>query len=366
MMKKVVLLLVGLIIVNSAASIELNASRSTGVAPLSVHFTAGFTDSSPTERGFHNYDYSWDFDDSLSGNWGTIGKSKNEAKGPVAAHVFESSGSYTVTLTVRDGSGVIDTRTFEIIVTDPDIVYSGTTTCVSSTADFVGCPTGANQVTTDDLTTITGYADAGERLLFNRGSSWNSGALDFPNNAGPVSIGAYGTCSSPDSLGICSNAPHITVTGNWFINFNNKQDWRISDLYFTGSGASAIDGLIDVQKILMLRLKVTGFGVPVGNGHWKNYPDDLIDQIMLVENDISGGATNCVYIGSERIAIMGNKIYDADDSHVLRVWQSYLGVISHNIISGASINSVSGRHALKLHGPPESGIGGGYWRRSIT
>ena len=58
-----------------------------------------------------------------------------------------------------------------------------------------------------------------------------------------------------------------------------------------------------------------------------------------------------MYIGSERLALLGNIARDADESHVVRVWQGYLGVISHNIISGSSLTTDSGRHALKLHGP---------------
>ena len=39
---------------------------------------------------FHNCDFTWNFDDLSSGNWGTNNKAKNSAKGAVAAHVFEN------------------------------------------------------------------------------------------------------------------------------------------------------------------------------------------------------------------------------------------------------------------------------------
>lgn len=344
-------------ITSTASSNVSNASRSSGVAPLSVHFTAGFSASSPTERGFHDNDYSWNFGDSLSGSWGTDNKSKNEAKGPVTAHVFETPGSYTVTLTVRNASGIINIDTFNITVTDPDIVYSGTnTTCICDIAnnDFTGCPVGATQVATDDISQIATYAGAGRRILLHRGSSWTSNGVNIPNNTGPMTIGAYGSCSNPDELGICSNAPHITLTEGSFCHLSNKQNWRISDIYFTGSADNVIGGAIGMQRILLLRLKVAGFNTPIVLSHWKNNADDLIDQIAFVENDISDANINCVYIGSERIALLGNRLYDAIGSHVLRVWQAYLGVISHNIISGASVESGTGRHALKLHGPSQT------------
>ena len=46
-----------------SAEIPRSVSRTTGVAPLSVNFIAGFNYSTATERSFHNLDYSWDFGD---------------------------------------------------------------------------------------------------------------------------------------------------------------------------------------------------------------------------------------------------------------------------------------------------------------
>jgi len=334
-------------------------SRTSGVAPLSVHFTAGFNASSATDRGFHNYEYAWNFGDPTSGNWGTNGRSKNLAKGPVAAHVYENPGTYTATLAIRDATGVVDTDSFSITVTDPDVVYSGTnTTCISDTANnnFTGCPAGATRVSTDDISRITNYIGSGRRVLLHRGSSWTSSGVNMPSNAGPVTISAYGAGINQDEFGIYSNAPKITLTSGNFIDLSRKQNWRISDLSFIGSGGSGgiFGGAINVQRILIMRLKTTGFGVPIGLSHWKERVSDLIDQITLVSNDISSATEYCVYIGSERLVLLGNKMDDAGLSHVLRVWQAYKGVIQHNFISGSSTQNANGRHALKFHGPQES------------
>lgn len=336
---------------------QKGVSRNSGVAPLSVHFKADYKPSSSTERGFHNYDYTWNFGDTSSGNWGTTGKSKNAAKGPVAAHVYETPGIYTATLTVRNATGVIKTNTFAITVSDPDVIYSGTkTTCISDTAhsDFSGCPTGAARVTTDDLSRISNYIGAGRRVLLDRGSSWSSGGINMPNNSGPVTIGAYGTCIDPDELGICSNAPQVNMSGT-FCDMSNKQDWRITDLSFAGPRGTGgvLGGIINVQRILALRLKATGMDGHIGMSHWKESPADLIDHYMIVSCNFFDATNNSVYIGAERLALLGNKIDKVSDSHVVRVWQGYLAVISHNLISGSSIDSNTGRHALKFHGPGE-------------
>lgn len=96
-------------------------SRISGVAPLSVHFFSDFVDSVSGEDRidrFHHYDYTWNFGDTGSGNWGTSGKSRNMAKGAVAVHVFENTGDYHVTLTIRDHSGIAGTENYT--VSDPD------------------------------------------------------------------------------------------------------------------------------------------------------------------------------------------------------------------------------------------------------
>jgi len=180
------------------------ASRTTGVAPLYVHFSADFTGDPAAARGFRDFEYSWNFGDPASGYWGTNGASRNLAKGGVAAHVYEKPGTYTVSLFVRDSWGKLGQNFFTIKVDDPDQYYAGNkTVCVSDVAsnDFTGAPPGALLVATDDLASITGYATAGSRILFRRGSSWNTGGLSWPENGGPVTIGAFGAGIGVDGLG---------------------------------------------------------------------------------------------------------------------------------------------------------------------
>ena len=263
------------------------ASRTSGVAPLSVHFTAGFSNNTTTTRNFHNLDYTWDFGDPGSGTWGTSGKSKNTAKGPVTTHIFETAGTYTVYLIVKSGTTVVDTGSFKITVQDPDSVYSGINTiCVSDTAnkDFTGTPAGARLIATDDLSTIVRYATAGSRILLHRGSSWTTNGLSFPNNAGPVTIGAYGTGTGRDSSGIYNNAPLITVKGGSFCKLDNKQDWRITDLHLVNNERTGgpFGGAFNMQRILFQRLRIEGFYVGLGWTHWNDDRNLMtIDQMVI-------------------------------------------------------------------------------------
>ena len=140
--------------VSSSVTAALSASRTSGPAPLAVFFDAtGTTSSDGTVNTWRQVGYSFNFGDSEV-NWSTTGNSKNVQRGgPLAAHVFESAGTYTVKVCARDSSGGsndgdTDQTSIEITVTDPDTVYSGTSTvCLSISGTFTGAPEGATQST---------------------------------------------------------------------------------------------------------------------------------------------------------------------------------------------------------------------------
>lgn len=341
------------------ASIE--ASRLSGVAPLCVVFVAEAGSPVDGGRSFHDCEFAWDFGDEGGGKWGTSGRPRNEAKGGVAAHVFEAPGTYTVTMTVRDSSGIAASSNVRIKVEDPGLVYAGEkTVCVSTGADFSGAPAGSLNLTTGDLSTVTQYATAGRRILFRRGDSWSAAGLSWPSNAGPVTLGAFGAATGVDALGIAANAPAIIVTSGSFLPLDGKQDWRFMDLRLIDATKTcgSIGGNQEMQRDLFLRMKVEGFETSLGWSHWNTSRLMAVEQMAIVSCDVSGGGSNVVYVGGEHLAVLGNIIRDADESHVLRVWQAYKGVISENLVSGSSLTSGAGRHALKLHGPGYSTLHG--------
>lgn len=325
------------------------ASRTSGLAPLAVFFDAGVAASTESSAPFHDLDYTWDFGDPDSGTWGPSGKSKNTDKGPLAAHVYETAGTYTASLTVRDSNGMVGSPTeFTITVTD---FSAANTTCISTGTDFTGCPAGATtrpNITTTLETELAAATDANERVLLKRGDSWTlSSTPSFPNNYGPVHIGAFGTCSSPDELGICSNNPSITSSAG-FLGTDYKRDWRVTDLTYSGAG-TVVGGGIDSRNILGARLNVSGGGtavsgsVPVrdNDDHWREGLFSISCRTMNV--------SVMTWIGSEKLVMMGN-IHGSTgttSSHIIRIWNSYKGVFSHNLVYGA----LSGLHALKFHGP---------------
>lgn len=233
---------------NVVGNVRIIESRTIGVAPLAVHFEA-----EATSEEFHSKDYTWDFGDSAGGNWGTNNNSKNSAKGAISAHVFETPGTYEVTLTVKNGAGDIQSAITQIIVEDPEEIYvSQNTTCVNPAGDndFSKAPAGARLISTDNLSEITQYDATGSRILLKRGASWTIHDLVWPEVDGPVTIGAYGEGNQPDSFGIYENAPLITVNSGGFFDIGNHKDWRIMDLAFVDETKSnnVIGGVYFSQK----------------------------------------------------------------------------------------------------------------------
>lgn len=85
---------------------------------------------------------------SVTFRYSRLARSKNVASGgPLAAHVFETPGTYNVSMTVQKGD-YSDTETVEITVADPDVYYAGAATIyVSSAGDFSAAPGGATTST---------------------------------------------------------------------------------------------------------------------------------------------------------------------------------------------------------------------------
>lgn len=350
-------------------------SRYSGVAPLSVHFLAGWQQGDEEVGDFHTLDYTWDFGDTSAGTW-QDGASKNSAKGAVAAHIYETSGNYTATVTVKQGSTTIRTETFNISVNNANTYYSGTaTTCVNPAgdSDFTGAPSGCRQVQTNDLSTITQYATTNSRVLLKRGCSWTiTSSLSWPTDVTGVTIGAYGTGTNPDARGIFDNNPYITVVGDvTFWSENLKQDCRLMDIegynYDSedteenerlGRYGFMISGSYSMQRNLVLRVKTYGFDTSCTLSHYNTSPVMMNDQLVIANCDFENAWNTEIYIGAERLAVLGNNLHDTRESHVIRIWQNYRGVMKHNYCSGSSLGSnLRGESALKFHGPYETQIG---------
>jgi hypothetical protein len=387
---------------SGTTTLSVAASRASGLAPLSVFFDATGTVSRVTLRPFHDIEYRWTFGE-ISGpgvaRWSHGSRagvsSRNFATGPIAAHVYETPGTYPVTVT--DGAKTVS-YTCQITVQNPDIVFAGArTACFSTSGHFDGCPSAATRVTTADFQAVAKWATASNsvrRLLMRRGEKWTTASTAQIAVPGPGLIGAFGAGARPviaTAVGM-SEAAAISFSGH---TTPTMKDWRLMDVSIEGSpnvgtkvwGIGAGGG---IDQLTILRVNANAFWVgllfvdtlldihnadpdPAVRGH------HVWDQLSIVDMDITNvpHSTNDrstggigTYFAGERVFYAGNMIDNAGTvvpnvSHVARF--TYLGkaVISNNTLNRAGPT----QHSIKLHAPAwgsrgvdAAGIGGGHTR----
>jgi PKD repeat protein len=329
------------------------AARTNGVAPLSVFFDAAETTSAVTAIPFHELDYRWDFGDPGSGAWPTDGRSRNCASGPVAAHVFEAPGTYTVTLIVGDLLGEQATQTLVITAEDADAVFAGTNTvCVSQQADFVGAPAGARQIVTNQFAALAAFFAPRMRLLLRRGETWTNAATVRLNAAGPGILGAFGPGAAP-VLAVTNASSMLTLSSS----SPRLDDWRIMDIAFDGNLVGAW-GLIAngvVTRLLLLRLSLRDFhgGLVMPTSILNYYGTTaMYDQITLADatftHCVGGGGGNILYIEAQRLSLQGCVLWDSRNvEHILRTPWLSKAVISHNDMRDQALY----KHVVKMHAP---------------
>jgi len=351
--------------------------RVSGVAPLAVHFNAVGTTATATARPFHELEYRWSFGDASSGNWGDrstgssgtgANTSRNVARGPVAAHVYETPGTYVLNLTVTDGTNTISNSCVQIAVQDPNLVYANANTvCISSTgipsggAD--GCPSGAAGFQLSDFcSAVTTHRGTGKRLLFRGGQTFSCAAGTTVPNNGPWTIGSYGgglarilsSQATGNVIGIGAGAGIFPADG------------RLMDLEITtsappGNTLISVRGIGNFDKLTLLRLNIHDIGdgpqflvnlVNVaGNTH-------VWDQLTIADSTIrtiTGGAgTHGLFLFASRLALLGNLIDDTfGGEHLARLDYHNGSVISHNALR----NGAAGKETMAIRGTENNPAG---------
>jgi hypothetical protein len=341
----------------------ITASRTTGVAPLAITFDALAT-TAPllTALTFSEIRYFWRFGDDRGTFWMTGanpgGNNKNEAYGPVAKHVFETSGNYTVELVashINNAGQLIQTTVSrsDIVVTNADTVFASNTIYISQSGVPVpgvgGVPMGANVQQVTNWTTLQTLAQTYKRILLRRGDTWDiNGGITFgASQAGPGIIGAYGTGNKPV---ISQNIDTVGMTFG-----DNGDDWRLIDLKVTSNDLAyfPFSRAIMMQHgsdLLLLRTDVEKAGrILVEAGTNEGYTD--LGHGMYIVDSVIGpvGATTpaiCLYTSSvDRLGVLGCTIIGSKD-HGTRWQGTALSVFSNNTSSGHR----DGSHCLTIRG----------------
>ena len=179
-------------------SVILRTRKSGGsVAPCGVVAIGDGTTSTQTSRPWDEIEYFTTFGKVGAGNYRDVGqqnRSKNESRQMVCGTMYETSGTYTITMYATDGVD-FGSDTKNVVIANPDTTFSGTNTvCASTDGDFTGAPSGSNNITTSDFDTfVTTHKGAGKRLLFRNGRTYTDSAGVTITHAGPWQIGTFGT-----------------------------------------------------------------------------------------------------------------------------------------------------------------------------
>lgn len=301
---------------------------------------------------FHDLIYAFNFGDSAAGNWALTGLPKNtQTGGPLAAFVFERPGTYTVTVRAEAPNGQFSQTSTQVVVTDPAVHYAGArTVCVSTSANYSGCPAGAVQQT------ILPIPLSGKRVLLRRGESFPT--IHVRHTDDDVQVATFGTGAKP-------RVAHVQISDGRPSSANFPEEITIMDL----DVANGISQIASTARLLLLRNDLDDPGVAVVNqidlaaalhywavsDPWREIPTSAFYQpreIFVVENRVIGTATsgtatagNLFGIAS-RLALLGNEMGRADQ-HTVRLFNAHKTVLSHNHLKGISAGGA--QHPLKLH-----------------
>ena len=216
------------------------ASRTRCSAPCAVFFDATSTPGlSGSDYTFANW--SWDFNDPTSPHKGTIGF--------IAAHTFDSPGTYHVTTRVRDIAGSVGATTTTITVR----AMRGTTYYVATNGKDSNRGT---DVAHPFATFAAGMAHAAPQnsVLLRRGDTFRfSRSIAFAT-PGPFLIGAYTDPRAPSAA-----APVLTTSVNPGVATISRNDIRLTDLKFAITNPANGQGIaVTASNDLLERVEFTG------------------------------------------------------------------------------------------------------------
>lgn len=312
-------------------------SRLVGVAPLAIVFDATTTTRVGMSKPFHELDYTWGFGDGGSGTWvqgARPGSSRNSAKGPVAAHVFKTPGSYTISLSVSDGVNTVSNSCVQIAVQSPDVIFAGTNTiCFGNTPGGAGCPAGASTpVGTNDFDVAIASCTTGKRCLFKGGDTFISNADGNISTAGPITIGSYGTGKA-----LITSSTNVDIIS---LSNNAVSDIRIMDLDMAGNGTT-IGKCIGVGSSPTTGLTVLGVNCHnIGKGIIMSDGAKITDSIVQESYIYGIMDTNGIFGWAVNSAYLDNRIenFDTAAEHGIRLQPGQKVTISNNSITKTGSN----------------------------
>ncbi len=287
---------------NSVIHIVVNPSKLSGVAPLSVFFDTEGTSASTTEQPIHELHYSWDFGAGTESDTSSGGR---HFVGFNSAHVFETPGTYDVTLSVRDAqeNTAQETVTIEVL-SEPTGGWE--TYCFSNDDVFSDCPSGATHIQTSYWSVDSGgcvldYVGQNRRLLLERGDTFSYSGNCSSIGDGPLLFGAFGSGDSPTI-----HFDGMREAGEWEYPpmVDLEEDIRFTDIHF--DLYSGYHGVIGGDGgLLLLRVINENGQVSLGDNIF------VVDSILsnIYGNPSYGSGKNITVINTEFGPSLSHSVY---------------------------------------------------------
>jgi hypothetical protein len=271
------------------------------VAPCAVVFDATGTTNSAVTDPLMDCLYSWDYGDTAKDaeTWpygarpGT--QSKNRDLGIIGGHVYDVPGTYTITLTVLDNYGNINTTTQQITVANPDVVFAGAKTiCISNDDDFTGAPEGSTQITSSSYSAVyeanLTASSSEKRFLFKCGGVYDIDAvINGKVGVSRLQFGSFGIGAKPE-LRFTDGTP-----ANFFINFSDEYDRVLNDIQFYGlkiTNPSGTEGA-NIKRFAFLQLRTSRETIRSTSGRITIYQCDCEDVFGMSVGGMGGAVVDC-------------------------------------------------------------------------
>lgn len=365
----------------STISPRVVVRRAMGVAPLSVHFDATGTTATGTEDPYRELWYLWDFGETRgpgAARWALgadAGKSRNQAFGPIAAHLYEVPGRFIAKLIVIDRrSGASAVETAVVTVDDPDKVYAGrTVTYVNAGASS------DTQIVTSSWDEVVGIINAKGNGWRHRLRGGDSFAMEKPSNEsvnnirpsnlliesfgrGEAVLGRSGAAAeSTCTTIIFGHGRSQAQTGNVVRDIrvdctaNAPGQKGVAVGQYAGTDLTLVRVTAKACQMLYANsLHTEGYNASrdkTAHGH-RGYDGLAVwdCQVTDVAETAVGKKPLAMFVGCNYGSIQGcNFDLDAGNnnsiSHVLRMWHGYKTVIANNFLRGSGTT----QHCLKLH-----------------
>ena len=317
-----------------------------GPAPLGVFFDAiGTTHSDNTINTYRELGYHFDFGyetASTPGTWTYNGEDKgNQIGGPLASHVYETTGTYIASVRAQDEYGRYSDTFVTIEVLDPDVYYAGTATvCISLAGNFSDIPTGATT-----STSVPTSLNSSTRYLFRCGEVFSGTNVTVLHSRENIQIGSYGTGPKPMVRLTLRQRPPTT----------GEYRQRCITVYDIASTARLSPEFADYVTYLRVDSTSTNgfyagtlvnyyYSNPVSNQDMTlcTWPKNLMLHDSYIDTNF---AEYDAYFLATRYSLQGNYMINPDE-HVVRIPLTYKGFIAHNYF-GAIQNDTKAQ--LKMH-----------------